>query len=370
MARPMMAKVLCAALLSLSCLAVAEGFCIREEELTISDVETCSNDPLYNETWIQGPDCRAEVYDFAEGAAVIQQSLDKVMACDTTRNAAEADQYWKCSLFDTAIRRHTCKRLNSGVWQMVIYSSAARDLFNVVNYYCMNGASPYREATIEYNVLQCNPERTLPNLAPPGTSRALQPLDKPASSLVDVSELTHDQKQERYDFNSMVIIEANEHARKLHTTAARYSQLAAAAHTGTARQEYRAYARDSARRAKKYERRAATHTRDREALVRAHSNFSFEEQGRPKALADLKKLFSQRQTLQCVDPATNMQCDDHVWYSPVLVNSGCTAVCMSIYCSGIEAKLCLEETVLTGFTLETCHADSMTRGACFDWIGL
>jgi len=370
MARTMTAKALCAVLLSFGCVMAVKGACVREEQLTFSDVETCSDDPHYEEAWIQGPNCRAEVYDFAEGAAMIQQSLDKAMSCDDTRDAQESDHYWKCVRFDNTVKRFACKRLNAGVWQMVLYSSLVRDLFNAVNTYCMNGASPYHDPIIAYDLMQCAPERTLPNLPLPGTRRALQPLDEPKASLAEVSALTHDQRRERHDFNSMVIIEANEHARKLRTTSARYSQLAAAADTVAAHREYRTYARDYARRAKKYERRAALHARDRQALVSAHPDFSFEEADKPKALADLKKLLSQRQGLQCVDPATNTQCDHHTWYPSASVNTGCSSVCMSMYCLGIEAKLCLQETVLTGFTLETCHADSLTRGACFNWIGL
>jgi len=369
MARTTVIKVLCATLLGFSCLAAVEGRCIREEELTIKDVQTCSDDPLYSEAWIRGPHCRAEVYDFAEGAAVVQQSLDKAMGCDGAREPEEADRYWKCTRFSTTIKRHTCKRLNTGVWQMVIYSSMARDLFNAVNTYCMNGASPYYSPTIAYNALQCTPERTLPNLPPPAISRALQPLDEPKSLLAEVSTLTHDQKRERYDFSSMVITEANEHARKLRTTSVRYSRLAAAAHTVAAHRKYRICAQDYARHAKKYEQRAAWYTRDRQVLVRTHPDFSFEETGKPKALPGLRKLFSQRRGLQCVDPATNTQCDHHTWYPNAPVNLGCSSVCMSMYCLGIEAKLCLKETVLSGFTLATCHANGATRSACFAWIG-
>jgi len=60
------------------------------------------------------------------------------------------------------------------------------------------------------------------------------------------------------------------------------------------------------------------------------------------------------------------ECDGHIWQPNVWINSQCRSVCVGFPCQQkLTIKWCLSETLKSGVTNPSCHANAYTRETCF-----
>uniref|UniRef100_A0A7S3A444 Uncharacterized protein n=1 Tax=Rhodosorus marinus TaxID=101924 RepID=A0A7S3A444_9RHOD len=60
------------------------------------------------------------------------------------------------------------------------------------------------------------------------------------------------------------------------------------------------------------------------------------------------------------------ECDGHIWQANVWINTQCRSICIGYPCQDrLTIKWCLSETLKSGLTNPSCHANAYTRDTCF-----